>query len=173
METVPAAAATRATADRCRDGSLVLAIQDTTTPTCTALEARRGLAETGGGGKGSAGILAHAGLGGGRRRGRPPGLFTMEAGPAGTDPDRGQPALAGRPGPRPGAGGGLPGHAGGLRTPTARGDCWRMPGRAAEHGDAPLVRASRSVRQRVRTEGAGPACGSARASLPGPSRRWT
>ncbi len=61
-----------ATADRCRDGSLIPAIQDTTTPDHTSLETRRGLAEIGGG----AGIPAHAGLAV-TAEGRPPGLFTM------------------------------------------------------------------------------------------------
>ncbi len=168
METVPQRRH-EATADRCRDGSLVLAIQDTTTPTCTALEARRGLAETGGGGKGSAGILAHAGLAV-TAEGRPPGLFTMEA-DLRDDPDRdSQRWLDGLDRARE-----LAAACPDTRVVSVRhreGDCWRMPGRAAEHGDAPLVRASRSVRQRVRTEGAGPACGSARRPCR-PSRRWT
>ena len=67
-----------ATADRCRTASIVLAIQDTTTLNYTGLKATTGLDEIGGGGKGSVGILAHAGLAV-TTEGRPLGLFAMDA----------------------------------------------------------------------------------------------
>ena len=51
-----------ATADRCRGEPIVLAIQDTTTLNDTRLEATEGLVELGGGGRGSVGVRAHAGL---------------------------------------------------------------------------------------------------------------
>ena len=67
-----------ATADRCRGEAVVLAMQDTTALNYTGLEATEGLADIGGGGKGSKGILAHAGLAV-TPEGRPLGLFTMDA----------------------------------------------------------------------------------------------
>ncbi|MDE2914918.1 MAG: hypothetical protein OXL68_18600 [Paracoccaceae bacterium] len=67
-----------ATADRCRAEPVVLAIQDTTALNCSGLEATKGLDGIGGAGKGSVGILAHAGLAV-TSEGRPLGLFAMDA----------------------------------------------------------------------------------------------
>ncbi len=137
-----------ATADRCRGESLVLAIQDTTTPTCTALEATEGLAKLGGGGKGSTGILAHAGLAV-TAEGRPLGLFTMDADFRDDPEDGSRRWLDGLDRARE-----LAAACPDTRVVSVRhreGDFWQMPGRAVGHGDAPRVRASRSVRQRVRT----------------------
>ena len=67
-----------ATADRCRAEPVVLAIQDATALNCSGLEATTGLDGIGGGGKGSVGILAHAGLAV-TSEGRPLGLFAMDA----------------------------------------------------------------------------------------------
>ncbi len=51
-----------ATAGRCRAEPFVLAVQDTTALDYTGPAAMEGMDRIGGGGKGSAGILAHAGL---------------------------------------------------------------------------------------------------------------
>ncbi len=165
METVPQRRH-EATADRCRGESLVLAIQDTTTPTCTALEATEGLTRPGGGGKGSTGIPAHAGLAV-TAEGRPLGLFTMDADLRDDPEDGSRRWLDGLDRAR-----GLAATCPDTRVVSVRhreGDFRQMPGRAAEHGDAPLVRASRSVRQRVRTEGGEDAClWEHAASLPDP-----
>ena len=93
-------------------------------------------------------------------------------GPAGRPGGR-QPALAGRPGPRPRAGGDLPGHAGGLRPPPRGG----LPADARKGGGA--RRRAAGPRQPVRA--AAGADGGGRGCLPvgacrvpaGPPRRWT
>ncbi len=154
METVPQRRH-EATADRCRGESLVLAIQDTTTLNYSALEATEGLGKPGGGGKGSTGILAHAGLAV-TAEGRPLGLFTIDA-DLRDDPEKdSQRWLDGLDRAR-----GLAAACPDTRVVSVRhreGGFRRMPGRAAGHGDAPRVRASRSVRQRVRTEGGEDVC---------------
>ncbi len=68
-----------ATADRCRAEPVILAERDTTTINHSHLRATESLPETGGGGSGSVGVLAHAGLAV-TPEGRPPGPFAMDAG---------------------------------------------------------------------------------------------
>lgn len=137
-----------ATADRCRSAPVVLAIQDTTTLNYTNLEATGGLAKRGGGGRGSVGVRAHAGLAV-TAEGRPLGLFAMNAdfrdAPEEDSArwvdglDRARELAAACP-----------------DTPVIsvcdrEGDVWALLARAAGHGDALLVRASRSAQRRVRT----------------------
>lgn len=68
-----------AMAGRCRSRSVVLAVQDTTMLNYSGLEATEGLVGLGGGGSGSRGIAAHAGVasGGG---GCALGVFSLDAG---------------------------------------------------------------------------------------------
>ena len=66
-----------ATVDRCRQEPLILAIQDTTSINDTGLKGTTGLARLGGGGEGSLGVLAHAGLAV-TGDGRPLGLFMLD-----------------------------------------------------------------------------------------------
>ncbi len=66
------------TVERCRAERLVLAVQDTTTLNYGGLSATRGLDAPGGGGKGSAGILAHFGVAV-NGAGRPLGAFLANA----------------------------------------------------------------------------------------------
>ncbi len=137
-----------ATADRCRGAPVVLAIQDTTTLNYTRLEATEGLAELGGGGRGSVGILAHAGLAV-TAEGRPLGLFAMNAdfrdAPEEDSArwvdglDRARELAAACPDTRV------------ISVCDREGDFWALLARAATHGDAILVRASRSAQRRVRT----------------------
>ena len=63
---------------RCDKEPVVLAIQDTTAIDYSGLEATEGLANIGGGGKGSSGLLAHVGLAA-TPGGRMLGLFTLDA----------------------------------------------------------------------------------------------
>ncbi len=126
-----------ATADRCRGAPVVLAIQDTTTLNYTRLEATEGLAELGGGGRGSVGILAHAGLAV-TAEGRPLGLFAMNAdfrdAPEEDSArwvdglDRARELAAACPDTRV------------ISVCDREGDFWALLARAATHGDAILVR---------------------------------
>ena len=137
-----------ATADRCRAEPIVLAIQDTTTLNDTRLEATEGLAERGGGGRGSVGVRAHAGLAV-TAEGRPLGLFAMDAdfrdAPEEDSArwvdglDRARELAAACPDTRV------------ISVCDREGDVWALLARAATHGDAILVRASRSAQRRVRT----------------------
>ena len=65
------------TVERCRAERLVLAVQDTTTLNYYGLSSTSGLDALGGGGKGSAGILAHFGVAV-NAVGRPPGMYTVD-----------------------------------------------------------------------------------------------
>ena len=134
---------------------MVLAIQDTTALNYTGLEATEGLADIGGGGSGSSGILAHAGLAA-SVEGRPLGLFTMDAAFR-EDPekdsqrwlgglDRAQELAAACPDARV------------ISVCDREGDFWQLLGHAADAGARILVRASRSARQRVRTAGGREEC---------------
>ncbi len=144
-----------ATADRCRTEPLVLAIQDTTALNYSGLEATEGLAGLGGGGKGSKGILAHAGLAV-TPEGRPIGLFAMDAGFRDAPEKDSRRWLDGLERTRELA----------AACPDARvvsvcdrESCFReFLAEAADGGDAVLVRASRSAKQRVRTPGGGEEC---------------
>ncbi len=102
-----------ATVDRCREEAFILAIQDTTTLNDTRLEATEGLAELGGGGRGSVGILAHAGLAL-TAEGRPLSLFAMNADFRDAPEEDSARWVDGLDRARELAAG-LPGHAGGLR----------------------------------------------------------
>ena len=144
-----------ATADRCRGEAVVLAIQDTTALNYTGLEATEGLAELGGGGKGSKGILAHAGLAV-TPEGRPLGLFTMDAAFR-EDPEadsrrwllgleRARELAEACPGTRV------------ISVCDREGDFWDMLAHAGDERIPLLVRASRSAKQRVRTPSGGKEC---------------
>ena len=144
-----------ATAERCRAAPVVLAIQDTTALNYTALEATKGLSDLGGGGKGSVGILAHAGLAV-TPEGRPLGLFTMDAAFR-EDPEedsrrwllgleRTRELAAACPDTRV------------ISVCDREGDFWGLLAHAVDDGDALLVRASRSAKQSVRTPGGGKEC---------------
>ena len=144
-----------ATADRCRGEAVVLAMQDTTALNYTGLEATEGLADLGGGGKGSKGILAHAGLAV-TPEGRPLGLFTMDAAFR-EDPEadsrrwllgleRARELAEACPGTRV------------ISVCDREGDFWDMLAHARDEGIPLLVRASRSAKQRVRTPGGEKEC---------------
>lgn len=66
-----------ATVERCRSQALILAIQDTTTINCDGLEATGNPDSPGGGGRGTRGLLVHAGMAV-NDHGHPLGLFTMD-----------------------------------------------------------------------------------------------
>ncbi len=144
-----------ATADRCRAEPVVLAIQDTTALNYTGLEATKGLAGIGGGGKGSVGILAHAGLAV-TPEGRPLGLFAMDAAfreDPGEDSrrwvlglERARELAAACPDTRV------------ISVCDREGDFRDLLAHAVDDGDALLVRASRSARQSVRTPDGGKEC---------------
>ena len=137
-----------ATADRCREERVVLAIQDTTTLNCTGLKATEGLHDIGGGGSGSCGILVHAGVAA-TLDGRPLGLFTMDAtfrdSPEADSRrwvdglDRARELAEACPDTRV------------ISVCDREGDFWQLLAHASSGGAALLVRASRSARQRVRT----------------------
>ena len=144
-----------ATADRCRAEPVVLAIQDTTALNYSGLEATTGLDRIGGGGKGSVGILAHAGLAV-TAEGRPLGLFAMDAAFR-EDPDedsrrwveglgRARELAAACPDTRV------------VSVCDREGDFWDLLAHAVDDGDALLVRASRSAQQRVTVPGGGKEC---------------
>ena len=144
-----------ATADRCRAEPVVLALQDTTALNYSGLEATTGLDGIGGGGKGSVGILAHAGLAV-TAEGRPLGLFAMDAAFR-EDPEedsrrwveglgRARELAAACPDTRV------------VSVCDREGDFWDLLAHAVDDGDALLVRASRSAQQRVTVPGGGKAC---------------
>ena len=144
-----------ATADRCRGEALVLAIQDTSALNYTGLEATAGLADLGGGGKGSKGILTHAGLAV-TSEGRPLGLFTMDAAfreDAESDSrrwllglERARQLTEACPDTRV------------ISVCDREGDFRDLLALAGDKGIALLVRASRSAKQRVRTPGGREEC---------------
>ncbi len=175
-----------ATADRCRGESVVLAIQDTTALNYSGLEETTGLSALGGGGKGSAGLLAHAGLAV-TKEGRPLGLFSMDADfrqpleqeggerkPAGEKTSGKDRAAAAAAGPDAVAekesrrwiegldrarelAAACP-HTRVISVCDREGDFWQLLEHAVSFGDALVVRASRSARQRVLKPGGEDAC---------------
>ena len=146
--------------ERCRLERTVLAIQDTTTLNYSGLEATDGLVTLGGGGKGSNGILVHAGLVA-TLAGRPLGLFELNATfrsdkAGGKDDDKesvrwlqglehsGELAAA-CPGTRV------------INVCDREGDFWSLLTAATLSGAALLSRASRSAQRQVVLEGGGKA----------------
>ncbi len=187
-----------ATADRCRAEPVVLAIQDTTALDYTGLEATAGLDGTGGGGKGSVGILAHAGLAAtpqGLQKSRPVSVIRMAcmAGHAGRSPPlrsadawlagRGAPLRRHGPpraGPRAGRADRLARRVR-LPVPVGGGEGAAGPGGAAGAGASAATRRSRPGRRTLRPgrrhprHGGGPACGWTgwrRRSCAWPPRGW-
>ena len=76
-----------AMAERCRSRPVVLAVQDTTMLNCSGLEATEGLVGLGGGGSGSKGIAAHAGVAF-SEGGCALGVFSLDAGFRAEDRDK-------------------------------------------------------------------------------------
>ena len=137
-----------ATVDRCRQERLVLAIQDTTTVNYDTLSATGGLDDLGGGGKGTAGVLAHCGMAI-NGVGRPLGLFTMDASfrrAAGKDSVR---WVAGLDRARELAA--ACAHTRVVSVCDREGDFWSLLSHARDTGGELLVRASRSAQRRVDT----------------------
>ena len=144
-----------ATADRCRAAPVVLALQDTTALNYAGLETTEGLDGIGGGGKGSAGLLAHAGLAV-TPEGRPLGLFAMDAAFRKDPEEDSRRWIAGLERARE-----LATACPGTRVVSVcdrEGDFWDLLAHAVDDGDALLVRASRSANQRVRTPDGGREC---------------
>ena len=144
-----------ATADRCRSEPVVLAVQDTTALNYSGLKATEGLAEIGGGGSGSTGILAHAGLAV-TAQGRPLGLFTMDAAFREDPEEDSQRWVEGLRRARE-----LSDACPDTRVISVcdrEGDFWNLLARAVDEGNPLLVRASRSVKRSVRTPGGGTEC---------------
>ena len=144
-----------ATVERCRVEPLVLAVQDTTTLSYDGLSATGGLDSPGGGGKGSCGILAHAGVAV-NGAGRPLGLFMADAGfrrAGGSDSvrwvdglKRARQLAQACPDSRV------------VTVCDREGDFWELLGEARATGAELLVRASRSVRRRVALPSGAAAC---------------
>ncbi len=164
-----------ATADRCRTAEVALMLQDTTVLNDSTLKTTEGLVPIGGGGTGSRGLLAHAGLAV-TPQGLPLGLFSMET------RFRDEPDSAGTTGTRQAHTTERHRWIAGLRRarevaavcPDTRvvtvcdreGDFWALLAEADRQGDALLVRASRSARRQVLTATGDRAC-----ELPPPVRR--
>ncbi len=156
-----------ATADRCRTAEVALMLQDTTVLNYSTLKATEGLVPIGGGGTGSRGLLAHAGLAV-TPQGLPLGLFSMET------RFRDEPDSAGTTGTRQAHTTESHRWIAGLRRarevaavcPDTRvvtvcdreGDFWALLAEADRQGDALLVRASRSTRRQVLTATGDRAC---------------
>ena len=134
------------TVERCRAERLVLAVQDTTTLNYDGRSSTSGRDELGGGGKGSAGILAHFGVAV-SAVGRPLGMYTVDTDfRQAEDKDsvrwvdgleRAQELARACPDSR-------------VVTVCDRGgDFWELLSRAEQSGPALLVRASRATKRRV------------------------
>ena len=134
------------TVERCRAERLVLAVQDTTTLNYDGLSSTSGLDELGGGGKGSAGILAHFGVAV-NAVGRPLGMYTVDTDfRQAEDKDsvrwvdgleRAQELARACPDSRV------------VTVCDREGDFWELISRAEQTGAALLVRASRGAQRRV------------------------
>ena len=119
------------------------------------LETTEGLDGIGGGGKGSVGLLAHAGLAV-TTEGRPLGLFAMDAAFREDPEEDSRRWVAGLE-----RAGELAAACPGTRVVSVcdrEGDFWDLLAHAVDDGNALLVRASRSANQRVRTPDGGRAC---------------
>ncbi len=142
------------TVERCRAERLVLAVQDTTTLNYDGLSTVSGLDSLGGGGKGSAGILAHFGVAV-NAAGRPLGMFAADAGFRRADDrdsvrwvdglERAEELAAACPDTRV------------VTVCDREGDFWELLSRARETGAALLVRASRGTQRRVALDAGGDA----------------
>ena len=134
------------TVERCRAERLVLAVQDTTTLNYDGLSSTSGLDELGGGGKGSAGILAHFGVAV-NAVGRPLGMYTVDTDfRQAEDKDsvrwvdgleRAQELARACPDSRV------------VTVCDREGDIWELISRAEQTGAALLVRANRGAQRRV------------------------
>ena len=134
------------TVERCSSERLVLAVQDTTTLNYDDLSTTSGLDELGGGGKGSAGILAHFGVAV-NAVGRPLGMYTVDTDFRQADDkdsirwldglERAQELARACPDSRV------------VTVCDREGDFWELLSRAEQTGAALLVRASRGTQRRV------------------------
>ena len=134
------------TVERCGAERLVLAVQDTTTLNYDGLSTTSGLDELGGGGKGSAGILAHFGVAV-NAVGRPLGMYTVDTDFRQADDkdsvrwvdglERAQELARACPDSRV------------VTVCDREGDFWELLSRAEQTGAALLVRASRGTQRRV------------------------
>ena len=138
------------TVERCRAEQFVLAVQDTTTLNYNGLSATSGLDSLGGGGQGTAGILAHFGIAL-NGVGRPLGSFLCNADfrqEEGKDSvrwvnglDRAQGVAAACPDTRV------------VNVCDREGDFWNLLSRANETGAELLVRSTKGAKRRVVTDG--------------------
>ena len=134
------------TVERCGAERVVLAVQDTTTLNYDGLSTTSGLDELGGGGKGSAGILAHFGVAV-NAVGRPLGMYTVDTDFRQADDkdsvrwvdglERAQELARACPDSRV------------VTVCDREGDFWELLSRAEQTGAALLVRASRGTQRRV------------------------
>ena len=134
------------TVERCGVERFVLAVQDTTTLNYDGLSMTSGLDSLGGGGKGSAGILAHFGVAV-NAAGRPLGMFAADADFRRADDrdsvrwvdglERAEELAAACPDTRV------------VTVCDREGDFWELIARARDIGAALLVRASRGTQRRV------------------------
>ncbi|MYI82968.1 MAG: IS4 family transposase [Chloroflexi bacterium] len=137
-----------ATVERCREQEVVLAIQDTTTLNYNGLQATGELDSLGGGGRGTRGLLVHAGMAV-NGHGHPLGLFLMDGGFRRQEEKDSARWVEGLGRTRELA----------AACPDSRvvavcdreGDFWELLRDAQEQGGELLVRASRSARRRVMT----------------------
>ena len=142
------------TVERCRAERLVLAVQDTTVLNFDGLSKTSGLDGIGGGGKGSSGILAHAGVAV-NAAGRPLGMFAADADFRRSEAKDSARWVRGLDRAR-----GLAAACPDTRVVTVcdrEGDFWELIARARETGAALLVRASRGTKRRIAAEGGGEA----------------
>jgi len=136
------------TVDRCREQELVLAIQDATTVNCHGLKAAEGLDNLGGGGKGTRGLLLHAGMAV-NGFGHPLGLFMMDGEFRQQEERDSARWVEGLSRTRELATACEQSKA--VAVCDREGDCWKLLRDADEHGSALLVRASKSAQRRVMT----------------------
>jgi len=137
------------TVDRGREQDLILAIQDTTTLNYHGLKATRGLDNPGGGGKGTQGLLVHAGMAI-NGFGHPLGLFMMDGGFRQQEEKDSARWVEGLRRTRELAS--ACEHSKVVAICDREGDFWELLREADEHGSELLVRASKSAQRRVMTE---------------------
>jgi len=137
------------TVDRGREQDLILAIQDATTLNCNGLKATGGLDSLGGGGKGTQGLLVHAGMAV-NGFGHPLGLFMMDGAFRQQQEKDSALWVEGLRRTRELAVACAPGKV--VAACDREGDFWELLREADEHGSELLVRASKSAQRRVMTE---------------------